>query len=124
MRHSIKNGHSSSSSTKFDNISVSGSQNYRERGITLGTGYPTIASLGAVSKWGETLERPSSSIGLDFNGVQIGIENGNQFYWRYPVSKLQEYMRKSATFFNYNGTIVSPLDCYARSYACESNDDL
>jgi hypothetical protein len=90
------------------NISVSGSSNYRERGITLGTGYPTFASLGAVAKWGETLERPPTSIGLDFKGVQVGIENGNQFYWRYPVSKSQEYMKKSATFPTIVGRLFTP----------------
>lgn len=95
-------------SPSLTDIRVSGSSHYREYGVTLGSGYPQLASVGAVAKWGQTLDRPLASIGLDLSGVQLGIENGNQFYWRYPVSRSQEYLKKSATFFNHSGTIVYP----------------
>ena len=92
-------------SPSLKDISISGSTSPSEYNVTIGAGYP---KLSAMAKRGETVSRPPTCIGLNLKDLQVGIANGNQFCWEYPVSKSSEYMKKSAKFVNHNGTIMYP----------------
>ena len=66
------------------NISISGASNYQVYGVSLGTGYPQVALLGAMAKRGEMLNRPPISVGLELKNVQVGIDLENQLYGHIP----------------------------------------
>ena len=95
-------------SPSLKDITVSGSTTSYEYGVEIAAGYPQVAKVGATAKQGEAVNRPPTCIGLNLKTLQVGIENGNQLYWKYPVKKSLEYLKKSAKFVDHSGSIMYP----------------
>lgn len=97
-------------SPSLTDITISSVMDSREFGIQFGAGHPGTASFGSSFKRGETLQRPPECVGLQLKNIQVGVENGHQFFWKYPVSKTHPLLKKLATFSNHRGTIAFPPD--------------
>jgi hypothetical protein len=86
---------------------ITSTTTYTEFGGSVRLTYPG-AALEISRTRTNAVSRPATAVGLVINEVQIGIQNQNQFFWRYPISKEDIggiEVNKSATFSDHVGEI-------------------
>jgi hypothetical protein len=87
---------------------VSGMSYSRGNSGRLSVGYPPSVGVTTTKNWTETIQRPSTCLGLNLKDMEIGIDCNNQFVsgWRYPILRKNDLRHKLVKFENHNGSMA------------------